>query len=232
MKAIIFDCDGTLVDSEQFHYQAWTHALNKHNYGFSLEEYYPYVGLPSDITAKHLSQKLGKECSHQLKTDKKSHYKSLIAQDIPPIQDTLDFLLRLVAEKDRFKYKLAIASGASIEEILTYLKHLKIEEHFEVILSGHDHLHHYNDPEGVNKPKPYIYLEAAKQLGVDPSECIAIEDSCMGVKAGASAGCFTIAVPTPFSQNHDFSDADIILPSFKDISVENLLNLSIEKILN
>ncbi len=223
MKAIIFDCDGTLVDSEMIHYLAWTDALEKQGHGISMEEYSHYVGTSIDKTSYVLSQKIGVNCAEQLKKDKYAFYRSRIEGGIPPIKDTLAFLYQLVEEQKKFNYKLAVASGASREEILIYLRCLNIEHFFDVVLSGKDDLSHYNDPEGVNKPKPYIYLEAAKQLGVSPSDCVAIEDSHTGVVASAKAGCVTVAVPTSFSLNHDFSPSHLLISSFNRYTVGQFL---------
>lgn len=223
MKAIIFDCDGTLVDSEMTHYNAWSHALKKHNYSFTMEEYAAYVGTPMKKTCVFLSHKVGKDCADELKRDKHEFYQSKIKIGIPPIHGTVSFLHELAKEQKKYHYKLAVASGAAKEEILVYLRHLKVEHLFDVILSGKDDLKHYTDPEGVNKPKPYIYLEAAKQLGLKPSECVAVEDSYPGVMSGVNAGCFTIAIPHDFSRNHDFSASHLIIPCLKNYTVERFL---------
>lgn len=223
MKAIIFDCDGTLVDSEIKHFTAWKNALKKHNVSFSIEEYSHYVGHPSEKTSQMLANKIGKNCASELKADKRAFYRSILADGISPVEDTFAFLHRLVNEQNKLGYKLAVASGAPREEIAIYLRHLKIEHLFDVILSGKDDLTHYNDPEGVNKPKPYIYLEVAKQLGVAPEDCIAIEDSNAGVIASAKAGCITVAIPTIFSCNQDFSLAHLVLSSLKDYSPSQFL---------
>lgn len=223
MKAIIFDCDGTLVDSEMTHYTAWTYALKKQGYDLTIEEYYSCVGIPIDKTSYFLAQKIGKSCAEELKKDKHAFFSSQIQKEVAPVKDTLAFLHSLVDAQQRWKYKLAIASGASREEILIYLRHLKIEHMFDLVLSGKDDLTHYEDPEGINKPKPYIYLEAAKQLGVSPSDCIAIEDSHPGVMASARAGCITVAIPTSFSLNHDFSAAHLVIPSLRHYTVDQFL---------
>lgn len=223
MKAIIFDCDGTLVDSEMSHYTAWSYALSKHNVSFSIEEYSHCVGHPSDITSQMLTKKIGKDCANELKKDKHIFYQSLIEKGVSPIEDTFNFLMRLIDEQKKFGYKLGIASGAPSEHINLYLRDLKIEHYFDVVLSGKDDLDHYKDPEGVNKPKPYIYQEAAKRLGVNPTDCIAIEDSQAGVMASSRAGYVTIAIPTSFSYHQDFSAAHLVLSSFKDYSVSQFL---------
>ncbi len=223
MKAIIFDCDGTLVDSEMAHYSAWSYALKKQGFTLSMEEYSHCVGQPIDKTSQKLAHKIGKDCAGELKRDKHAFYFSLMQKGVSPIKDTFAFLHQLVNEQKRFNYKFAIASGASREEIAIYLRHLKIAPIFEVVLSGKDDLSHYSDPEGVNKPKPYIYLEAAKRLGVAPAECIAVEDSYIGVMASVKAGCMTVAVPTSFSINHDFSAAHLIISSFNNYTVNQFL---------
>ena len=83
----------------------------------------------------------------------------------------------------------------------------------------------YSDPEGVNKPKPYIYLHAAKLLGVSPEGCVVIEDSPPGIAAGVSAGCFTIAVPNDCSRHQDLSEAHLCLESFSNMNYADLLHL-------
>jgi beta-phosphoglucomutase-like phosphatase (HAD superfamily) len=224
MKAIIFDCDGTLVDSDNIHYEAWCHALQKHGYDFLLEEDLPFVGVPSDTTGLHLARKIGKNCGEELRNDKRAFYKTKVSQYVPPIQDTLSFVHKLVQEQSRWKYKLAVASGAPRYEIELYLRHLEIDHIFDFIVSGKDDLSHYQDAEGTNKPKPYIYLEAAKRLGLDPKECIAIEDSCPGVMSSSRAGCLTIAIPTAHSLNHDFSAAHLVINSLKNYSVDQFFS--------
>ncbi len=220
MKAIIFDCDGTLVDSEMLHYRAWAHALKKHGCDITLEDYYNCVGIPIDKASHIFAKKIGENYAEELKKDKYEHFKSLLREGIAPIEGTLAFLHKLLNEQKRLNYKLAIASGASHEEISLYLRSLNISDVFDLVLSGKEDLAHYNDPEGTNKPKPYIYLEAAKRLGINPSDCIVIEDSYTGVMSSSKAGCFTVAVPNSFSLNHDFSGSHLLISSFNTYSVD------------
>lgn len=90
-------------------------------------------------------------------------------------------------------------------------------------MSGKDDLQDYKDPEGINKPKPYIYIETAKRLGLKPTECIAIEDSHPGVMSSYSAGCITVAVPNSFSIYHDFSKSNLLVPSLHPYTVDQFL---------
>ena len=93
----------------------------------------------------------------------------------------------------------------------------------DIVLSGGDDLNEYPDPEGVNKPKPYIYLYAMKILGTLPKETVVIEDSITGAKAGVAAGCFTIAIPNDFSQFEDFSFTNWRIDSFENMQIDQFL---------
>jgi len=223
IKAVIFDCDGTLVDSEHAHFISWQSALQNFGGELSLEEYYGYIGKPAPIIAEILASKISKDCAQEILKGKKTHYSALIRKGHPPIQHTIDFLHRLANEKDRLELKLGLASAASKEGILLNLKTHGIEHLFDVILSGQDDLSDYADAEGVNKPKPYIYLHAAKLLNLDPEECVVIEDSHSGVTAGKSAGCITIAVPNDYTQYQDLSHAHWVVESFSTLNVQKFL---------
>lgn len=221
IKAIIFDCDGTLVDSEYFHYLSWKHALSKLNGDLALDEYHQYVGKSADTNAKLLAEKIGQNVPDQILKTKREHYEKLCEEGLPPIVSTVAFLKRLSVSKELLGVKLGVCSAARKEEILAHLRHLEIEHLLDIVLSGEDDLHGYIDVEGVNKPKPYIYLEAMKRLGVTAKNTIVIEDSLPGVIASLSAGCFTIAIPNDYTLLQDFSDADSVIKSFADLSVDD-----------
>lgn len=223
IKAIIFDCDGTLVDSEEAHLSAWRRTLQKRGHNLTLDQRLLYTGKSASVIAKLISESIGEGDPNEILAEKRAYYKELHEQGLPPIKATVDFLKRLANEKERLGLKLGVASAAVKSEILSNLKHLEIEGLFDVILSGHDDLTDYSDPEGVNKPKPYIYLHAAKLLNVSPTECVVIEDSATGVISGKAAGCITIAVPNRFTEMQDLSAATLKIESLSTISVEEFL---------
>ncbi len=111
---------------------------------------------------------------------------------------------------------------------MAHLRHLGIEDYFDLVLSGIDDLTEYYDPEGTNKPKPYIYQKMANLLGLAPEECVAIEDSRPGLTAAVNAGYLTVAIPHAFSRHQDFSSATIRIESLQGFSVNDFL----EKIKN
>ena len=222
IKAVIFDCDGTLVDSEHSHFLGWQYALKKLGIHFTPEEYISLSGKSAEANAQYLAKKLGLGSAIEILKDKQNFFHSLQSKKLLPIEATVNFMRRLAKEKFTLGIKLAVASAAHKSEILLNLKHLEILHLLDVVISGQDDLNDYYDAEGTNKPKPYIYLHTAKLLGVCPSECLAIEDSYSGVCAGADAGCFTVAIPNKYTRKHDFSRAHLKLDSLEEIGLSEL----------
>lgn len=233
IKAIIFDCDGTLVDSEIIQYHSWAHAFGNQGYLLLKEEYvsllheHHLVGLPSanKLVANIGASLIGRDCSKQLLKDMNERLEELRVLGFPPIEATVAFLHQLAAQKKSLGIKLGVASGAKKEQILKNLRNLDIEKYFDTVVSGSEDVSIYIDLEGTNKPKPYVYMIAAKNLGVMPTECIAIEDSQTGVLSSSTAGCITIAIPNEYTCCQDFSKADFILKSLSDYTPIDLLHL-------
>jgi beta-phosphoglucomutase len=223
-KAIIFDCDGTLVDSEGAHFQSWRSTLQRYGEDLTLDEYIlSYAGNPYEKNARLLADRIGKNhVVSQIIADKIDDFDELLKEGFPAIHGTVDFVHRLAKEKKQKDLKIALASAARRKDILSHLNHLGIAHYFDEIISGEEDLHEYKDPEGVNKPKPYIYLHAAKRLNVEPKDCIAIEDSNPGVTSAVTAGCYTIAIPNFYTQSQDFALAHKILQTLENIEIENL----------
>ncbi len=224
IRAIIFDCDGTLVDSEPMHYAAWKETLKRHGYELTWEEYIPCMGRPDTLCALFFAEKIGSDDPDSLLEEKINTFAHKQEGEIFPIQHTVDFVRLLILKKDALGLKLGVASAARKEEIVRNLTALGIYEHFDVILSGADDLGDYEDPEGVNKPKPYIYLHAAKLLKLAPEQCIAVEDSHPGVTAAVRAGFFTIAVPNASTCTQDLSHASWKVDSFEGMDLDGFLN--------
>jgi beta-phosphoglucomutase len=225
VKAVIFDCDGTLVDSDPAHVLSWQYALRDRGEELPVEAIISFSGMSGITSAVYLAEKFGFDSAEELLREKVAHFHALQKAGHPPIQHTMDFLHRLANEREKLGLRIALASAANKEEILNHLRHHNIEHFFDVILSGESDLGDYSDPEGVNKPKPYIYLHAAKLFNLDPSQCVVIEDSHPGVTAGTAAGCFTIAVPNNYTKHHDLSRAHLTINSFSGMSVDDFFQL-------
>lgn len=100
---------------------------------------------------------------------------------------------------------LAVASSSDGEWVRRWLDHYRIGHFFAAVVSG--------DQVPRRKPDPAVHLRAAAELGVPPGECLAVEDSTVGVTAARAAGMRVAAVPTPYTAGCDYSAADVVLPS-------------------
>lgn len=220
IKAVLFDCDGTLVESEGAHFQGWRHALRELGGDLPAEEYHHYVGKCAETNAKLLAERIGIDCFELIMQKKREYHRGLCQNGFPPIQDTVDFLKNLAAEKVSRGLKIGVCSASRKDEIISKLRYLQIEHLIDIVLSGKDDMHEYSDPEGVNKPKPYIYLHAMKLLGVCPANTVVIEDSAPGAAAGVAAGCFTVVIPNEYTLAQDFSHAHLRLESLAGINVD------------
>ena len=189
--AIIFDHDGTLVDSEYIHCQCWNKVLAQYGYSLEFEHYCTrYNGLPTQETAAQL--KLRYNLSESVDT--------LYQQKIDFLNDHLAEhpfpLLAHVKNTLLFLHKnnipLAIASGANRHEVSHSLQQHKIAPLFKEICTKNDVAN--------SKPAPDVYLLAAEQLNLAPEHCLAIEDSDTGYESARRAGmhCLRLrATPSP-----------------------------------
>lgn len=217
VQAVIFDCDGVLVDTEYLKFLAWQEALAGQGIAFSIEEYRPLVGHSSKNILAMIRKWKGIEISEDIIAVKNGKYKALQKQGVPAIQAMVEFARYLALNKARLGLSLGLASSAGREEIFANLRQIGLEDAFDVVVSGSDDLDDYVDAEGKNKPKPYIYIEASKRLHILPEFCLVFEDTQAGVDAAADAGMIPLAVPNAFTVGHDFSKALRVLGSHEEL---------------
>lgn len=231
IKAIIFDCDGTLIDNGIGYFLDWQYALQCQGYELNADDFWDFmnknrlVGAPGadEILVKYCCELVGRDCAHEILRDKKTFSAQLHqTYEFPAIEPTVNFLHALGKAKEDLGLKLGLASGNKKENIHRVLKRLHVDQYFDVIVSADD-LAEYHDPEGVNKPKPYIYLEAAKLMCLRPEQCVAIEDSRTGVSSAVGAGCLTVAIPNAYTAQQDLSHAHLKMISFVDVTPTDFL---------
>lgn len=220
VDAIIFDCDGVLVDTEHLKFLAWQQALATLHIELSLEEYKAVAGHSSKKIVEMLEKAKGISIPEKVIHIRRSEYQKLQEHGVQPIEETVNFARYLSQNKDALGIKLGLASSASRSEILLNLKQIELEQAFDLIISGTDDLENYVDLEGKNKPKPYIYLEASKKLNIPSERCLVIEDSEAGVEAASKAGMITVAIPNNITADQDFSKANMIIDSISELSLQ------------
>ena len=185
-EAIIFDLDGTLVDSMPLHFKAWCHALGKqgHPEVFSEDVFYAMGGRPTRDIVKDINgdNNLNLDAEEVIYAKKKFLLSHL---------DEIELIPEVVAviEENRGKVPLAIATGSSREVAEKILQQLGVSDWFAEVVTS-------NDVEN-GKPAPDIFLEAAARLEIDPKKCLVYEDGRAGIVAAREAGMEVVVVPTP-----------------------------------
>lgn len=202
MKAIIFDLDGILIDTERFQWQAWVEVLKPLNIYLSKEDYFNYAGKTGTIIEKELIEKYNLKAKGLLKKKEELLLKWFRSKPIK--------LMLYARESIKFfadrGIKFAICSGGPKNEVLLKLRRCDLK--VDIVVTRSD----------VKRGKPYpdIYLLAAKLLGVEPKECVVIEDTQYGLESAKSAGMLCLVIPNEFSKKQDFSRADAILNNLKE----------------
>jgi beta-phosphoglucomutase len=221
IKAIIFDCDGVLVDTEYLKFLAWQKSLASIDEILSIEEYKTLAGYSSKKIVERLQIIKNRPIPEEVFHLRRMEYQKLQEKGVLPIKEMVEFVKYLFQEKNGLGIKLGLASSAPRNEIIFNLKQIGLDQSFDLILSGTEDLNGYADLNGKNKPKPYIYIEVSKRLNIAPNYCLVFEDMEAGIEAAALAGMIAIAVPNWITREQDFSNAKKIINCFSESPVLN-----------
>jgi len=206
IEALVFDMDGTLVDSEHLHYKSWKETLARKNVEkFPYDDFVAYVGASNEQLAEDyvLSERI------PVTVDELVHQKQLIYLEMIAGIELLPGVRKTV-EQFHGTLRLAVASSSHLIELDRILETLGLSECFEQVVGG--------DMVRRKKPDPEIYLKTCGLLGLKPSSCVAFEDSETGVVAAKNAGMLTVAIPHGLSRHHDFGDADLVVAQMDEVA--------------
>jgi HAD superfamily hydrolase (TIGR01509 family) len=187
-EAVVFDCDGTLVDSMSAHFEAWCEALALYGAGgvFKEDVFFAMGGRPTRDIVVELNDE------YDLRLDpaavafaKREAYLKRLGS-VTLIDEVAEF-----AQSLRGKVPMAIASGGSRIVIEKTLQIVGISDWFDEVVTA--------DDVSEGKPAPDVFLQAARLLGVLPAKCLALEDAPSGILAAQRAGMQVIAVPSPLA---------------------------------
>lgn len=208
LKAVIFDMDGTMIDNTQFHKKAWIEFCKRHGITLTEEEYLHKISGKRNDEILHmlLGRRIGEEEYNFLDEQKESIYRELYK---PYIKEAagLKALLRKLSDHG---LKLGIATTSSYRNRTFVLETLNLRKYFQVVIGGEDSKH--------GKPHPEIYLLAAQNLGVDPKNCLAFEDTALGIKSAKAAGMEVVGVLTAHSKE-ELQEADYFIKDFLEVNI-------------
>jgi HAD superfamily hydrolase (TIGR01509 family) len=210
LAGILFDLDGTLVDTESMHYDSAMEVLARYGKTLSKEAFKPYIGtaeVPFWEDLQRLLQ-LPASISELLRARTEEYLRLLHGASIKPLPGVLD-LLHWACDR---KLPVAVASSSPRAQIQGSLTAAGLAELLPIRRSGHEDV-----AEGRGKPHGDVYLAAATALGVDATLCIAVEDSVTGMHSARSAGCFVICVPNASFPPKHTRYAHLVLESMADV---------------
>ena len=216
LKAILFDMDGVIVDSEPLHQKAY-YKMFAH-YGIDVDDrlYQSFTGQATLPICEHL-------CAHfelgvpatDLVAQKRIFFKEFFDNDSD--FQLIDGVLPLIQAYHQSGLTLVLASSASMPNINQIFERFDLNQYFTAKISGADL--------AASKPHPEIFLKAAAAAGCQPSECVVIEDATNGIKAAKAAGIFCVAFQSDHSHGQNYDLADTVISDFNDIYPESLFEL-------
>jgi len=209
IKAVIFDMDGVMIDSEPLWEKTERILLARRDIDYTPVYRDQIVGLNQNDSGKllidtfELNEKIEDVISERVEILTAIYEEELeVVRDLIPLLDDL---------RDH-QFKLAVASSSPLRVINFVLDMFSLHEYFPIVVSG--------ECTDNGKPHPAIYLHTADRLEVEPSECVAIEDSINGLRSAKAAGMYCIAVPDKRLSQVEFQNADLIVPNLNRISPE------------
>ena len=220
IKAIIFDFDGLILDTETPIFRSWQEVYTQYGCELNLEAWAPNLGTEDVFDPlMHLEVILGQRLDKSdIHNGRKPREATLIeAEPILPGVETY------IAEAKRLNVKLAVASNSDRNWVIGHLERLGLMHHFNVVRC-------WNDPDaGQRKPQPAVYEATLAALGITAVEAIALEDSFNGVLSATRAGIFTVAVPNTLTRTVGVGVADIEVESMVHMPLEELLRRADQK---
>jgi HAD superfamily hydrolase (TIGR01509 family) len=212
IRAIVFDFDGLILDTEEPVYRSWLEVYEAHGEELPFERWVQIVG---STTAgfhpqHHLEKRLGRSLSKEVLDRRIGRRTELVLA-----QKLLPGVVHHIDQARALGLKVGVASSSTADWVRGHLARLGILEKFDCLRC--------RDDVANAKPEPDLYIAVLECLGVSASEAFAIEDSPNGVMAAKRAGLRCVAIPNPITAKLDLSGADVILQSLDEITLADLL---------
>ena len=211
-KGVIFDMDGTLIESTNADFLAWQKVFTDYDRILTFQDYSPMLGMRSYAVVQDLLKiKDEKEQANALSNKSKYFREVIEEQGIETVPYVIDFLKQI----RNIGIPMALATSSRREKTKMVLEKVELLSYFQVILTGED--------VSNGKPFPDVFLKAASMLQLPVENCVVFEDAVSGIKAAKNASMKCVAI----SSNHNahlLDEADIVIESFKDLNFISLCN--------
>ena len=213
IKAVIFDMDGVIVNSEPLHKKAYYNMFKDFKLDVSESLYESFTGKSTYSICEQLCLKFNLSITpYELVNSKRKHFKYIFEND--KSFKMIDGAFELIKDYYKNNLKLVLASSASMLTINKVFEKFDLDKFFVAKISGADLKQ--------SKPNPEIFLKAAKISGHNKKDCIVIEDSTNGIISANSAGIFCVGYKSKNSINQNYSLADLVISSFNQICFKEI----------
>jgi beta-phosphoglucomutase family hydrolase len=207
--AVIFDMDGVIVDSARYHYLTWCTMLRRRGREYPWEEFQTNFGRRTDMQVRRILGDISDVEIAAFVKEKDILFREIVGQEIVAFPGVID-LIRALKHGGN---KIAVGSSSPKETVHLIVSKLGVKDEFDTIVCGSE------VTEG--KPSPQIFLLAAKKMGVEPADCVVIEDAEVGVTAAKKGGMRAVAVTNTVSRAA-LKEADLVVESLTELSPNTL----------
>ncbi|TFG47119.1 MAG: tRNA (adenosine(37)-N6)-threonylcarbamoyltransferase complex dimerization subunit type 1 TsaB [Dehalococcoidia bacterium] len=212
-RGVIWDMDGVIIDSAELHFQSWRDALNRRGFEMTREQFDATFGRRNDDIIAYITGKPAKpEDVAAISNEKETAYRQMVTGQARSFSGVME-LIRSIKESG---FKQAVASSAPPENVELIMKEMALEPFIDATVDAAQ--------VSKGKPAPEVFLKAAAKLGLEPGDCLVIEDAVSGVEAARRAGMAVIGV----SNTHPaakLAEADLVVASLEDVDATGVLEL-------
>jgi HAD superfamily hydrolase (TIGR01509 family) len=214
IKALVFDFDGLIVDTEVPIFRAWQRIYREHGQELPLARWLTIIGTASGPFDPVID--LAKKTGAKLDGPELKALEVLYYQEATALQQLLPGVVDYLVTARQLGLKTAVASSSTRTWVMDHLNRFGIGGHFDAIVCREDVKR--------TKPDPDLYLTALQRLGARPDEAIAFEDSSNGIHAAKAAGLFCVVVPNLLTVDLDLTEADLRLLTLEAMPLREVIN--------
>ncbi len=208
LRALIFDFDGLILDTETPEFHAWQEIYRLHGTELALEDWLPCIGTGSVFDPHgHMEKLIGRA----LDRDEIAAAQEVCNRELIAREQLRPGVHAMLETAQAGGLRIGLASSSSRGWVEPHLQRLGIAKFFETLQTG-------NLVQEV-KPHPELYQRAVAAMGVSPGEAIALEDSLNGLRAARAAGIFTVVIPNAMTRHLDLREADLLLESMEELDL-------------
>jgi HAD superfamily hydrolase (TIGR01509 family) len=212
IKALIFDFDGLMIETEICDYQAWLEIYREYGLDYPVQEWQELIGTYENVPVPldRLDRLKGPIDREAIDTRRRERSTELALQ-----QELLPGVMDYLVEGQRMGLKMAIASSSPRVWLEHFLEPRNLTAYVQVVVTG--------DTVSQVKPSPELFNSALQKLGVKPDEAVVFEDSFKGLQAARAARIRCVIIPSNLTRGMDFKEADLLLKSLDSLPLETLL---------